>query len=235
MQPKKPRMRRRRAIPPSAQSRTAAIRLMLVDAHEMLREGLRALFERTREIDVVAEAGNGAAALKLAREFVPDVVVMDVALPGMSGVETTRRLFAVNPAVRVLALAAFADRRTVLQMLEAGARGYVVKSADSAALLQAIRAVAQGETHLHGEAAHAIVDSVRRGSKRSGQSEMLGRREREVLQLLAGGKTSPEIALALHIAAGTVEVHRRNIMRKLNLHNVADLTRYAIREGLTSI
>ncbi len=143
-------------------------------------------------------------------------------------------MLAENNGIKVLGLSTFADRRMVLQMLQAGARGYVVKSAGSEELLRGIRAVALGETYLYAEAAAAIVDSLRKQSPPGIHSETLGRREREVLQLLASGKTSAQIAEALHIATGTVEVHRRNIMRKLDLHNVAELTRYAIREGLTS-
>lgn len=217
--------RRRRAI---------AIRLMLVDGQKMLREALRIILGNTADIALIAEANDGAAALALAREHVPDVVVMEIGLAGMSGIESTRRLLAENPGIKVLGLSTFADRRMVLQMLEAGARGYVDKSAGSEELLRGIRAVAQGETYLYAEAAAALVDSLRNQSTQRRRAEPLGRREREVLQLLAGGKTSAQIAQALHIATGTVEVHRRNIMRKLDLHNVADLTRYAIREGLAS-
>ena len=212
-----------------------SIRLMLVDDHKMLREALRTILERAGDIVVVAEAGDGAAALERARALAPDVVVMDIGLVGMSGIETTRRMLAANPAIKVLGLSAIADRRRVTQMLEAGATGYVAKSAGSEELLRGIRAVAQGETYLYAEAAAAIVDSMRRQSLQGKHGETLGRREREVLQLLAGGKTSVQIAEALGIAAGTVEVHRRNIMRKLDLHNVAELTKYAIREGLTSV
>lgn len=212
-----------------------SIKIMLVDDHKMLREALRGILEKSGDIAVVAEANDGAEALERARALAPDVVVMDIGLAGMSGIEATRRLLAENPAVKVLGLSTFADRRMVLQMLEAGARGYVVKSAGSEELLRAIRAVAQGETYLYAEAAAAIVDSLRKQSLQGTRSETLGRREREVLQLLASGKTSIQIAEALHIATGTVEVHRRNIMRKLDLHNVAELTKYAIREGLTSV
>lgn len=207
---------------------------MLVDAQRMLREALRVIVGNAADIILVAEADNGAAALAHARALVPDVVVMDIGLPGMSGIETTRRMLAENPGIKVLGLSSFADRRMVLQMLEAGARGYVDKSTGSEELLRGIRAVAKGETFLYAEAAAALVDSLRKRSMRRKRSETLGRREREVLQLLAGGKSSAQIADALSIATGTVEVHRRNIMRKLDLHNVADLTRYAIREGLTS-
>jgi DNA-binding NarL/FixJ family response regulator len=212
-----------------------SIRLMLVDDHRMLREALHTILEKAGDIVLVAEADNGAAALELARELAPDVVVMDIGLEGMSGIETTRRMFAENPGIKVLGLSTFSDQRMVLQMLEAGARGYVSKSAGSEELLRGIRAVAQGETYLYGEAAAAIVDGLRKQSLQGKQNETLGRREREVLQLLASGKTSVQIAETLHIATGTVEVHRRNIMRKLDLHNVAELTKYAIREGLTSV
>jgi len=207
---------------------------MLVDAQRILREALRIILGKAADLVVVAEADNGTAALARAREFAPDVVLTDIALPGMSGIETTRRMLAENPGIKVLGLSAFADRRMILRMLEAGARGYVDKSAGSEELLRGIRAVAKGETFLYAEAAAALVDSLRKRSMRRKRSETLGRREREVLQLLAGGKSSAQIAGALSIATGTVEVHRRNIMRKLDLHNVADLTRYAIREGLTS-
>jgi DNA-binding NarL/FixJ family response regulator len=212
-----------------------SIRLMLVDDHKMLREALRAILEKAGDILVVAEADDGAAALELARSVAPDVVLMDIGLVGMSGIETTRRMLAECPGTKVLGLSTFADRRMVTQMLEAGATGYVVKSAGSEELLRGVRAVAQGETYLYAEAAAAIVDSMRKQSLQGRQSETLGRREREVLQLLAGGKTSVQIAEALGIATGTVEVHRRNIMRKLDLHNVAELTKYAIREGLTTV
>ena len=211
------------------------IRLMLVDDHRLLREALRAILEQAGDIELVAETADGAAALELARELAPDVVVMDTGLVGMSGIESTRRMLADNPGIKVLGLSAFADRRMILQMLEAGARGYLDKSAGSEELLRGIRAVAQGETYLYAEAAAALVDSLRKQPLQGTPSETLGRREREVLQLLAGGKSSAQIAGELRIATGTVEVHRRNIMRKLDLHNVAELTKYAIREGLTPL
>ena len=211
------------------------IRLMLVDDHRLLREALRAILEKAGDIELVAEATDGATALELARELAPDVVVLETGIVGMSGIEATRRMLAENPAVKVLGLSTFADRRMILQMLEAGARGYLDKSAGSEELLRGIRAVAQGEIYLYAEAAAAIVDSLRKQSLQGTQRETLGRREREVLQLLASGKSSAQIAGELRIATGTVEVHRRNIMRKLDLHNVAELTKYAIREGLTSL
>lgn len=215
-------------------SRAVSIRLLLVEDHCLLREALRTIFAAAGDIELVAEADNGAAALERARALAPDLVVVDIGLEGMSAVETTRRMLAQDPGIKVLGVSTIADRRMLLQLLEAGARGYIAKSAGSAELLRGIRAVARGETYLYAEAAAAIVDSLRRHATPGKPGETLGRREREVLQLLASGKTSVQIAEALHIASGTVEVHRRNIMRKLDLHNVAELTKYAIREGLTS-
>ena len=208
---------------------------MLVDDHRKLREALRATLEKAGDIELVAEADDGAPARALARALAPDVVVMDIGLAGMGGTEATRRMLAENPGIKVLSLSTLADPRAVLQMLQAGAHGYVVKSAGREELLRGIRAEAQGETHLYAEAAAAIVDNLRKQSLQGTRSGTLSRRECEVLQLIAGGKTSAQIAAALHIATGTVEVHRRTIMRKLDLHNVAVLTKYAIREGLTSI
>jgi two-component system NarL family response regulator len=212
-----------------------SIRLMLVDDHLILREALREILEKAGDIAVVAEAGDGESAFDIVRCARPDIVVMDIGLPGINGIEATRRLLAENPGLRVLALSTFADRRMVTQMLEAGASGYVVKAAGAEELLRAIRAIAQGDTYLCPEIAGVMVAVVRGGVKRAGrEKESLGRRESEVLALLADGRTSPEIAARMHIATSTVEVHRRNIMRKLGLHSVAELTKYAIRQGLTS-
>lgn len=212
-----------------------SIRVLLVDDQRMVREALRAILDRAGDIAVVAETDNGATALALAREFEPDVVVMEMSLKRMSGIEATRRMLAHNPRIRVLGLSALAERRTVLQMLEAGARGFIATSAGCEELLRGIRALARGESYLYADAAAALVDRLRSDPSQQRRKDALGRREREVLQLLAGGSTSAQIAAKLDITTGTVEVHRRNIMRKLDLHKVAELTRYAIREGLTSI
>ncbi|MBN9423281.1 MAG: DNA-binding response regulator [Candidatus Accumulibacter sp. 66-26] len=213
-----------------------AIRIMLIDDHKILRDALKTVLDREHDIALAGEASDGAEALKLVRENRPDVVVMDVGMPNMGGIETTRALLAEHPGLRVLALSTYSDRRIVLQMLDAGACGYVVKSAGRDELLRAIRAVAQGRTYLCPEISAVVIDTVRGGKKSIDKNGdiRLGRREREVLQLLAEGCTSPIIAGRLHIATSTVEVHRRNIMRKLDLHSVAELTKYAVRNGLTS-
>jgi DNA-binding NarL/FixJ family response regulator len=213
-----------------------SIRVLLADDHAMLRQALRNVLEREHDVEVVAEANNGADALRLARELKPDVVVMDISMPGVDGINATRRLLAATPTARVLALSTHAERHFIMQMLSAGARGYVTKTAGISEMLRAVRALAAGQTYLCQEAANAMAEAVRGNGKAGGPSgETLGRRERDVLALLAEGKTSQQIGEKLHIATGTVDVHRRNIMRKLGLHTVAELTQYAIREGLISI
>ncbi|MEO8410072.1 MAG: response regulator transcription factor [Propionivibrio sp.] len=212
-----------------------SIRVMLVDDHKILRDALKGILEREHDIVLVGEASNGLQALERARELLPDVVLMDIGLPAMGGIEVTRALLAELPKTKVVALSTFSDRRVVTEMLDAGASGYVVKSSGRDELLRAIRAVANGRTYLCPDASVVLIESVRsKPTRESLRSEPLGQREREVLQLLADGHTSPEIGELLHIATSTVEVHRRNIMRKLELHSVAELTKYAIRVGLTS-
>lgn len=212
-----------------------SIRVLLVDDHKILREALKGVLEREHDIVLVGEASDGAEAINLARTLQPDIVLMDIGMPVMGGIESARNLIAAHQGTKVIALSTFSDRRVVTQMLDAGARGYVVKSAGRDELLRAIRAVAHGRTYLCPESSAALVDSVlaRKPAEQPG-SERLGRREREVLKLLADGHTSPKIGETLHIATSTVEVHRRNIMRKLDLHSIAELTKYAIRNGLTS-
>jgi DNA-binding NarL/FixJ family response regulator len=205
----------------------------------MMREGLRSILEKGKdgEIRVVGEAADGRAVLKLAADHEPDVVVMDVALPGLNGIEATRRLVASHPRTRVIALSTYADKRYVLAMLEAGARGYVLKEAAGVELIRAIRSAVLNQVYLSPKVATGVAESAVAVARSPGTElagSVLGGREREVLQLIAEGKTSKRIASALGISVNTVEAHRRNIMRKLGLHSVAELTKYAIREGLTS-
>jgi two-component system NarL family response regulator len=207
------------------------IRIMLVEDHTVVREALRSMLEKEPDMRIVAEAGDGETALRLSGEIAPEVVVMDVSMPGLDGIETTRRLLAANPAIKVLALSTYRDRRIIQQILDCGAAGYVVKSAAGAELRRGIRAVVEGRSYLSSEAAEAVADGLR--SSQPGPELALSRRERQVLALIVGGKTSSDIADSLHIAQSTVEVHRRNIMRKLQVHGMANLIKYAIREGLT--
>jgi DNA-binding NarL/FixJ family response regulator len=212
------------------------IRVMLVDDHKVLRDALKIVFTREEDINFVGEASCGVSALKLVKEMRPDVIVMDIGMPDMGGIQTTLALRKNYPEIKILALSTFFDRRIVLQMLDAGAHGYIVKSAGSEELLRGIRAVAEGRSYLCPDVSQIILDSVRVSNSNEKIGDFrLGRREREVLKLLAEGLTSPVIGTRLHIATSTVEVHRRNIMRKLDLHSIAELTKYAIRHGLTEV
>lgn len=212
------------------------IRVLLVDDHTMFREALRAMLAHSPGMQVVGEASDGAQVEALVDTLQPDVVVMDVSMPGLNGIDTTRRLHARHPGVRVVALSAFVYKRFVLEMLHAGATAYVAKSAAGDELVRAIHQASEGKTYLCAEAATVLADAVtRQGSPASeGHKNPLGPREKEVLSLLAEGHSTAQIAVALHIAPSTAETHRRNIMRKLDLHNLAALTKYAIREGLVT-
>lgn len=211
------------------------IRVLLADDHRILREALRTILEKEPDITVVGETDNGRTTLKAVRDLAADVVVMDVAMPELNGIEATVRMLDREPRLRVVALSAHSDKRYVLEMLKAGAAGYVTKAAAGTELLRAIRAVMKGMNYLSPDVASAVIGNIKeRDQTQLRASSPLGRREREVLQLLAEGNRSQAIADRLCISPATVESHRRNIMRKLNLHSVAELTKYAIREGLTT-
>jgi DNA-binding NarL/FixJ family response regulator len=210
------------------------VKVLLADDHAMMRDGLRAILEKAG-VDVVGEAANGREAVAEAKRLHPDVVVIDIAMPKLNGIDATRRLTAELPGIRVLALSMNADRRYVMAMLEAGAAGYLLKNAASNELLTALEAVTRGQTYLSPAIAEYVVDRALRGESPSHPAARpLTTREREVLQLVAEGKSSKEIASLLQIAVATVETHRRQLMEKLELRSIADLTRYAIREGLTT-
>jgi two-component system NarL family response regulator len=214
------------------------IRVLLVEDHTMFREAIRLMLGQEPDIEVVGELADGSGVAQAVEQLRPDLVVMDVSMPGVNGIEATRALLARHPGQKVLALSAFNYRQFVTEMLQAGATGYVIKSAAGQQLVQAIRMAAQGKTYLCPEAAAILVESSRRsGAAHAGapENKRLGRRETQVLSLLAEGKSSPQIGQVLHIAPSTVDVHRRNIMDKLELRSVAELTKYAVRSGLTAI
>ncbi len=201
----------------------------------MMRDGLRAVLEKAG-VQVVGEAANGQEAVEQVKRLHPDVLVMDIAMPVLNGIDAIRRLRAERPGVKVIALSMNSDRRYVIAMLEAGAAGYLLKNAASEELLAALDVVGQGQTYLSPSIAGSVVDQAlgRGQTSRLGPERPLSGREREVLQLIAEGNSSKEIAATLLIGVTTVESHRRQIMEKLNLRTVAELTKYAIREGLTS-
>jgi two-component system response regulator NreC len=214
-----------------------SIRILLADDHKITREGLRSLLDNQQDMEVVAEAEDGRTAVSLVREVVPSVVIMDVSMPDLNGVEATRQIIAQFPDVKIIGLSMHSDTLFVTEMLKSGASGYLLKDCAFDELALAIRTVVAGKTYLSPSISGVVVDDyLHRLSKADfSDSEVLTDREREVLQLLAEGKSTKQIALKLHISVKTVETHRRQIMNKLDIHTVAELTKYAIRKGLTSL
>lgn len=215
------------------------IRILLADDHELMRHGLRQLLEKEGDLEVVAEADSGRKALELAHEHAPDVVVMDVTMADLNGIVATERLGAELPEVRVLGLSMHPAVNIVGEMLRAGAAGYLTKNCAAAELVAAIRQVHRGELYLSPEISREEIDPYLDGARTGRTGSRLGQdlsaREKEVLQLVAEGRPTKAIADQLCLSEKTVGAHRQAIMEKLGLHSVAELTKYAIREGLTSL
>ncbi len=214
-----------------------AIKVLIADDHQIVRQGLRTLLEREPDLEVVAEAENGRSTVRLVRERHPEVVIMDVAMPDLNGIEATRQIISEMPKVKVIALSMYADRRFVSNMLKAGASGYLLKDCASEELVRAIRVVLAHKTFLSPGVADIVVkDYVQTPlGPEASVFNILSNREREVLQLMAEGKSTNQIAELLHVSVKTVETHRQQMMQKLKMHSVAELTKYAIREGLTTL
>lgn len=209
------------------------VRIIMVDDHRLLREALREQLAKELDLQVVGEASSGAEALACLNEHPADVLLLDIALPDMTGLVVARRALENHPQLRVIALSGYADRVFVEEMFNAGARGYVVKSAGTHELILAIRSVMAGCVFLSPEVSSAIVGPGKGGTDASESVlDVLGGREREILQLVARGLRSSEIAQKLGIQAGTVDVHRANIRRKLGVRSGAELVRFAIQHGL---
>lgn len=210
-----------------------SLRIVLADDHQMFRHALRALLAREPGFEIVAEAASGDEVLAIAASQPVNLVCMDIAMPGMNGIEATRRLHVTHPEIRVIGLSAFADRQFVIHLLDAGASGYITKAEAGDELVRAIHTVCEGRTYLCPDVAATVANALLDGGSLYAAAPRLTARERQVLQLIAEGLTSMQIGDRLHIAASTVDVHRRNLMRKLDLHNVAELTRYAITQGIS--
>jgi DNA-binding NarL/FixJ family response regulator len=213
------------------------IRVLLVDDHDIVRVGLRSILEHESNIEVVGDVGDGREALRSVRDLLPQIVLMDITMPHLNGLEATRQIVAQCPGTKVIGLSMHSDRQFVIEILKAGASGYLMKNSVSSELQLAIRAVAAGKVYLSPTIADVVLEDYLRHVPQQPRSalESLSPREREVLQLLAEGMTSKEIAQSLHVTQKTVESHRAQIMERLKLHTVAELTKFAIRQGLTSL
>lgn len=213
-------------------------RVLLVEDHTLVRSGIRSLLEDSKEIEVIGEAGDGRQAIEMVRKLKPHVVLMDVAMGDLNGIDATRLITGEHADVRVLILSMHSDEQYIFEALKAGAKGYVLKSAAVKELMNGIREVAAGRNYLSPSLAPVVMeDYVRRakGDHVVSQADKLTVREREVLQMIAEGHSSAEVAKSLYISVRTVETHRHNIMEKLGIHSIAGLTRFAIRHRLCSL
>jgi two-component system, NarL family, response regulator NreC len=213
------------------------VRILLADDHTVMRAGLRALLERQPNLEVVGEGENGRQTVELAVSLRPDVVVMDVGMPVLNGIEATKTIVTQRPATAVVILSVHADESYVMRALKAGARGYLLKDSAATDLISAIQAVSQGKSFFSSKIRLILAEDYARAIKKKGVAdsyELLTPREREILQLLAEGKTNKEVASSLDISVYTAETHRGNILQKLNLHSLAELVLYAVRKGIIS-
>lgn len=214
-----------------------SIKVLLADDHKIVREGFRKLLDQEVGIEVIGEADTGRRTVELAQELAPDVIVMDITMPDLNGIDATHQIRKKVPNARVLCLSMHSDKRFVLAVLRAGASGYLLKDCPFEELSRAIHAVARNEVYLSTQIAHYVVDEsiTHTKDKKSAAYTVLTPREREIVQLIAEGKNTKTIAFDLGISVKTVEAHRRQIMKKLKIHSVAELTKYAINEGLTTL
>jgi two-component system, NarL family, response regulator NreC len=212
------------------------MQVLIADDHKIFREGLRVLLQNEPDIEVLGEADNGRTIVKIAKQLRPDLVIMDVTMPGLNGIEATRLIRAAEMDIKVLALSMHSDKRFILQMLQAGASGYLLKDCAFEELTLAIDALNNNHIYLSPGVNDVVIDDYIQQSvstKVSATTDKITPREREVLQLVAEGNSTLEIAKLLNISGKTVDTHRRQIMHKLDLHSIAELTKYAVREGIT--
>jgi len=213
------------------------IKILLVDDHRILRAGLRGLLEKEPDLKVMAEADDGRSAIDLAKKLSPDVILMDISMNDMNGIEATRQIVSAHSKTKVIILSVHSGQRLVSEVFKAGASGYLLKDCDFADVFAAIRAVVADETYVSPQIATVLRNDYLKlaGQDAANSSSSLSPREREILQSMAEGKSTKEIAFLLNLSIKTVEAHRQRIMEKLDIHSIAELTKYAIREGLTSL
>lgn len=211
------------------------MKILLADDHKIFREGLKNLFDKFPDMKVIAEANNGADTVKLAEELLPDLIIMDISMPVLNGIEATRSILEKNPKIKIVILSMHSDRRFVKESLKAGAVGYMLKDSAFEELNFAIRSIMQNQTYLSPQITDFLIKDYLKNMEKeeSNVFNILTVREREVLQFLAEGVSTKQIASNLNLSAKTVETHRKQIMDKLNIHSIAELTKYAIREGIT--
>ncbi len=215
------------------------IKIVLADDHKILREGICSLVKGFPDMEVIGEAADGRAVLKLLEDLSPDIVIMDISMPDLNGIDATRRITADHPKVKVIALSMHYDKQFVSEIFKAGASGYLLKDCAFDELEHAIRVVIDNKTYVNPQIASLVVESLvsQPSAINTGTQSfsLLTEREREVLQLIADGNSTKQIASQLNVSAKTIESHRRQVMGKLNMRNVAELTKFAIREGITSV
>lgn len=212
-----------------------SIKIILADDHAMLRHGLSKSFQNEKDMEVVAQAKDGRTTVELAKELSPNIIIMDIGMPDLNGIEATRQIVKENPKVKIIALSMHSSKNFIIEMFKAGASGYLLKDCEFDELVNAIRLVMTNKTYISPAISDVVVDNYMRqpANAKGTVFSILSQREREVLQLLTEGKATKQIAKRLHISAKTVEVHRLNLMNKLKIDNIAQLTKYAVQEGLT--
>ncbi len=214
-----------------------SIRIILADDHKIIRDGLRSLLEKQKDMEVVAEAEDGRTAVKQVQKLLPDVVIMDISMHDLNGIEATRQIIAKSPRIKVLALSMHSDKQFIAGILSAGASGYLMKDSTFKELINAIRVVVSNQIYLSPRIAGIVTEDYVNylTAADSSPHSVLTAREREILQLLAEGKSTKQIALLLRVSVKTIETHRQRTMDKLGIYSIAGLTKYAIREGLTAL